>query len=61
MQDELRDYRFYAEDLLHPSPTAVQIIWDRFVEACVPETEQGQIRRNEKTSRASLHRPLLAP
>lgn len=30
--DELRDYRFYAEDLLHPSPVAVDIIWERFSE-----------------------------
>lgn len=28
--DELRDYRFYADDLLHPSSKAVDIIWDRF-------------------------------
>lgn len=29
--DELRDYRFYAEDLVHPSKTAIEYIWKRFV------------------------------
>lgn len=31
MMDELRDYRFYQEDMIHPSNTAVQLIWQRFV------------------------------
>jgi hypothetical protein len=44
--DELRDYRFYAEDLVHPSPVAIQYIWERFIEAyCTPQT------RNEMTLR----------
>ena len=30
MMDELRDYRFYAEDMIHPSTTAIQYIWERF-------------------------------
>jgi hypothetical protein len=30
MMDELRDYRFYAEDMLHPSQTAIDYIWERF-------------------------------
>ena len=32
MMDELRDYRFYAEDMVHPSPLAVEYIWQRFIE-----------------------------
>ena len=31
--DELRDYRFYADDLVHPADTAVQLIWERFLDA----------------------------
>lgn len=31
MMDELRDYRFYKEDMLHPNQTAIQYIWDRFL------------------------------
>jgi len=30
MMDELRDYRFYAEDMIHPNATAIQYIWERF-------------------------------
>jgi len=46
MLDELRDYRFYAEDLVHPSPVAIQYIWERFAENyCTPQTRnEMQIR-----------------
>ena len=32
MMDELRDYRFYADDMTHPSPIAIQYIWERFAD-----------------------------
>ena len=38
MMDELRDYRFYAEDLLHPSQLAINYIWERFLETNINET-----------------------
>lgn len=53
--DELRDYRFFAEDMCHPSPTAAQIIWERFVEAAVPENERVRLLENEKASRRNRH------
>lgn len=53
--DELRDYRFFAEDMCHPSPTAVQIIWERFVKAAVPENERVRLLENEKASRRNRH------
>lgn len=37
MMDELRDYRFYAEDMLHPSQTAVDYIWERFADSWISE------------------------
>ena len=37
MMDELRDYRFYAEDMLHPSQTAIDYIWVRFFENYISE------------------------
>lgn len=41
MNDELRDYRFYAEDMLHPSSQAVDFIWDKFVDSSFsPELKQ---------------------
>lgn len=35
MMDELRDYRFYGEDMIHPNPTAVNYIWQRFTQTWV--------------------------
>lgn len=57
--DELRDYRFYAEDMVHPSPTAIGILWERFLQCAVPGGELPQIAANEKAARISSHRPLL--
>jgi len=35
MMDELRDYRFYAEDMMHPNATAIQYIWEQFASASI--------------------------
>ena len=58
MLDELRDYRFYAEDLVHPSPTAVELIWQRFLDAAVPARYHEQIRAAEKATRIASHRSI---
>lgn len=57
--DELRDYRFYAEDLVHPSKTAIDIIWERFTGTMVPESDLARILENEKTTRRMAHRQML--
>ena len=57
LTDELRDYRYYAEDLVHPSPTAVQIVWERFRDAYVIEDDLARILENEKAARAARHCP----
>ena len=57
--DELRDYRWYAEnDLVHPSAGAVDIIWSRFREAVVPPSEWDTLAANEKAARHMAHRSL---
>lgn len=56
--DELRDYRFYADDLVHPNDAAVQIIWEKFIEACVPPKEREQLKSNEKESKRANHREI---
>ena len=56
--DELRDYRFYAEDLVHPSETAVSCIWESFLQAAVPARDHARVAENEKAARRSAHRPL---
>lgn len=58
MMDELRDYRFYAEDMLHPSAQAVRYIWERFCDFALPESERPLLSRNEKAFRQSLHRQM---
>ena len=40
MMDEMRDYRFYSEDMLHPNKTAIEIIWDRFSEVWIDPVSQ---------------------
>ncbi|MCR5759962.1 MAG: GSCFA domain-containing protein [Bacteroidales bacterium] len=56
--DELRDYRFYADDLVHPSRLAEDIIWERFLECAVESADLPQILQNEKAARRSAHRPI---
>ncbi len=56
--DELRDYRFYADDLVHPSSLAVKYIWERFVDTfCTPQTK-NELMLQHKRWKAANHRPL---
>ncbi len=56
--DELRDYRFYAEDMMHPTAQAADYIWERFLDFAVPAECRIGIAEAEKAWRASQHRPL---
>lgn len=58
MLDELRDYRFYAEDMVHPSETAVGYLWERFADWALSPGEKIKLLENEKLYKRSLHRPL---
>ena len=56
--DELRDYRFYADDLVHPSSLAVNYIWERFTEVfCTPQT-RNQMQIEFKRWKQDRHIPL---
>jgi hypothetical protein len=55
LMDELRGYRFYADDLVHPAASAVQIIWERFLDACTDPADRERILAAERASRASAH------
>lgn len=57
MLDELRDYRFYAEDMIHPSERAVNYIFERFIDWALPESEKDEFLRREKAFRQSQHIP----
>ena len=58
MMDELRDYRFYAEDMVHPNPMAIDYIWKKFAETWISE-EAGQVMKKIDSIQKGLsHRPF---
>ena len=56
--DELRDYRFFAEDMIHPSKVAIDYIWERFVDAFFDQETQKLLPKIEKLNKLMEHRPL---
>ena len=58
LQDELRDYRFYADDLVHPSPLAVRYVWERFAQWCLSPEAVRLMAEVEDVRKALAHRPL---
>lgn len=56
--DELRDYRFYSDDLVHPSSMAVEYVWERFVQWCVSPDALPVMEECESLHKALGHRPL---
>lgn len=58
MLDELRDYRFYAEDMVHPSDQAVGYIWERFCDFALADDQRPLLAAKEKEFRQSRHRPM---
>ncbi len=58
MIDDLRDYRFYAEDLVHPNYQATQYIWEKFVEVCLSEDAQQLLKNIQEINIAYQHKPF---
>lgn len=58
MMDELRDYRFYAEDMLHPSQTAIDYIWIQFFENYISESHFGLMNEICSIQKGLQHRPF---
>lgn len=58
MMDELRDYRFYAEDMLHPNQTAIDYIWIKFFENYVVESEFDTMTEICSIQKSLQHRPF---
>ena len=58
MTDELRDYRFYAEDMVHPSEQAVRYIWERFCDFALADEDRPLLAAKEKEFRQSQHRKM---
>ena len=58
VMDELRDYRFYADDMTHPSRMAIDYIWERFGEVAFSDKTKALNERIERIVKASEHRPF---
>lgn len=58
MNDELRDYRFYAPDMLHPSEQAVDYIWQQFADTFFSAAAKQYLREWEPIRQALAHRPF---
>lgn len=58
VMDELRDYRFYAEDMIHPSPVAIDYIWERFSETSISEESYSIMKEVETIQKGLAHRPF---
>jgi len=56
--DDLRDYRFYAEDLVHPNYFATQYVWEKFTGACMDEKTKKLIEEIHSINLAFQHKPF---
>jgi len=58
MMDELRDYRFYAEDMIHPNQTAIDYIWERFVTTSIADENIPIMEEVGSIQKALAHKPF---
>jgi len=56
--DELRDYRFYAEDMLHPNKTAINYIWNKFCETWISADTEKVMQEVEVIQKRIAHKPF---
>ncbi len=56
--DDLRDYRFFKEDMVHPNEQALQYVWEHFLKACIQLGSQEVARQVAELIRAKGHRPF---
>lgn len=58
--DELRDYRYYSRDMLHPSEFAIDYVWEKFSKCFFDAKTLGIIKQVEKINKSLQHRPVNA-
>jgi lysophospholipase L1-like esterase len=58
INDELRDYRFYASDMLHPSEQAVEYIWERLVASCFSDEAKKYLEEWRPLKQVLQHKPF---
>jgi len=59
MMDDLRDYRFYKEDLIHPNEQAIKYIWEKFSESFLYQETINFINKNTNIYKFSKHNPII--
>lgn len=58
--DDLRDYRFYAEDMVHPNYAATNYVWEKFITTCIDEPSQQLMKQINEINAAVNHKPFNA-
>lgn len=58
MMDELRDYRFYADDMIHPNETAIKYIWEKFQLAWISQESEATMKEVETIQKGLTHKPF---
>ena len=58
MMDELRDYRFYAEDMIHPNATAINYIWEKFQSVWLSESALDTMEEVDGVQKGMAHLPF---
>ena len=58
MMDELRDYRFYAKDMIHPNETAINYIWEKFKQVWIDEKSFSTMEEVESIQKGLSHKPF---
>ena len=58
MMDELRDYRFYKKDMLHPNSVATEYIWQKFQDVYFDDRQKQFVLKWEKVQKALAHKPF---
>lgn len=56
--DDLRDYRFYAEDMVHPNHAATNYVWEKFIGACIDESSRRLMKDIGAIVAAKNHKPF---
>lgn len=58
MMDELRDYRFYAEDMIHPNKTAIDYIWEKFKQVWFSDDTSTLMKDIDVIQKGLAHKPF---
>lgn len=59
VNDDLRDYRFYDSDMVHPSAEAVDYIWEKFQDRYITKESRALLAEGKKVTKRLNHRPIM--